>query len=198
MGGVRTSRTLCFFSTVARFAEQRKGSSRPVINDTAAMLIRRERPEDVAVVDAVTRAAFGRELEPSLLARLREDEGWLPKLSLVAVEAGELVGHVVCTRGFVNDARAVGLGPISVPPDRQRHGVGHALMHAVLGAAEATDEPLVALLGDPAFYHRFGFVNASEAGIASPDPAWGEHFQVRTLAARITGTFRYATLFTDL
>jgi putative acetyltransferase len=142
-------------------------------------------------VDAVARAAFGRELESSLLARLPADEGWLPELSLVAVEAGEVVGHVVCTRGFVGDVPAVGLGPISVSPDRQRRGVGHALMHAVLAAAEATGEPLVALLGDPTFYRRFGFIAASEAGIDSPDPAWGEHFQVRPLGAPVTGAFRY-------
>src|SRR3954452_9572311 len=162
------------------------------------MLIRRERPTDDVAVDAVTRAAFGRELEPALLARLREDEGWLPALSLVAVDAGDVVGHVVCSRGFVDSAPVVGLGPISVRPDRQRCGVGHALMHAVLAAAEATGEPLVALLGDPAFYGRFGFVPASEAGIDSPDLAWGEHFQVRTLGARVTGTFRYAAPFADL
>jgi putative acetyltransferase len=162
------------------------------------MLIRRERPEDVAVVDAVTRAAFGSELEPSLLARLRADEGWLPSLSLVAVEAGEVVGHVVCTRGFVDDTPAVGLGPISVRPDRQRAGIGHALMHAVLGAAEATGEPLVALLGEPAFYARFGFIPASEAGIESPERAWGDYFQVRTFGAPITGTFRYAAPFAEL
>jgi putative acetyltransferase len=162
------------------------------------MLIRRERRDDVAVVDAVTRAAFGRELEASLLARLRDDEGWLPKLSLVAVEGGEVVGHVVCTRGFVGDAPVAGLGPISVRPDRQRRGVGHALMHAVLAAAEATDEPVVALVGEPAFYRRFGFTAASEAGIGSPDPAWGEHFQVRTLGARVTGPFRYAAPFAEM
>jgi len=162
------------------------------------LLIRRERPEDAEVVDTVTRAAFGRELEPSLLARLRRDDGWLPELSLVAVESGEVVGHVVCTRGFVGDAPVVGLGPISVRPDHQRCGVGHALIHAVLGAAEATGEPLVALLGDPVFYRRFGFIPASEAGIDSPDRAWGEHFQIRTLGARVTGTFRYAATFADL
>ena len=162
------------------------------------MLIRREGPEDVAAVDTVTRAAFERDLEATLLTALRADDGWLPALSLVAVDAGEVVGHVVCTRGFVGDAPAVGLGPISVRPDRQRGGVGHALMHAVLAAAEATGERLVALVGDPAFYRRFGFVAASEAGIGAPDPAWGEHFQVRTLGAPLTGTFRYAAPFAEL
>ena len=103
---------------------------------------------------------------------------------------------MVCTRGFVDAAPVVGLGPISVRPDRQGRGVGHALMHAVLGAAEAAGEPLVALLG-ARFYRRFGFVPAAQVGIASPDPAWGEHCQVRTLGPPITGTFRYAAPFAD-
>ena len=49
------------------------------------------------------------------------------------------------------------LGPLSVRPDRQRQGVGSALMHAVLGAADALGERLVALLGSTAYYPRFGF-----------------------------------------
>ena len=54
-------------------------------------------------------------------------------------------------------------------------------MHAVLGAAEALDAPLVALLGNPGFYRRFGFVPSTDVGIEAPDPAWGVHFQVRPL-----------------
>ena len=168
------------------------------------MLIRRETPQDRAAVAAVTTAAFGDGLEPvetRLLARLREDEAWLPALSLVAIGEGEVVGHVVCTRGFVDAAPALGLGPISVRPDRQRRGVGQALMHAVLGAADAIGEPLVVLLGDPAFYGRFGFVPASELGIAAPDPGWGRHFQARALSscpAGLAGTFRYAAPFAEL
>ena len=132
--------------------------------DTEPVLIRRERPEDVGAVRAVVAAAFADPeaperlpVEVDLLDRLRTDPSWLPALSLVAVEAavdgvGEdlVVGHVVCTRGAVGGAPALGLGPLAVRPDRQGHGVGGALMHAVLGAAEATGEPLVALLGEPA------------------------------------------------
>jgi putative acetyltransferase len=101
----------------------------------------------------------------------------------------------------VGDFPALGLGPISVLPDRQGRGVGAALMHAVLAAAEATGEALVALLGDPAFYGRFGFVAASELGVAAPDPAWGRHFQGRALSplpAGVAGTFRYAAPFAEL
>jgi predicted N-acetyltransferase YhbS len=85
-----------------------------------------------------------------LVARLRADPCWLPALSLLAIAEDIVIGHVVCTRGHVDDAPALGLAPISVLPECQGRGVGHALMHAVLGAAEATDEPLVRLLGEPA------------------------------------------------
>jgi len=74
-------------------------------------------------------------------------------------------------------------------------------MHAVLAAAEALDEPLVALLGAPGYYGRFGFVPAAGEGIAAPDPRWGDHFQVRWLAAArgsLSGPFRYAAPFDEL
>jgi putative acetyltransferase len=176
------------------------------------VIIRRERPQDIPAIRAVTAAAFataahsappvepdGAPGEATLVGWLREDEGWIPQLSLVAEDpGGEVVGHVVCTRGSVDGARALGLGPVSVDPAHQRGGVGSALMHAVLGAADALDEPLVALLGDPAWYRRFGFRPASEVGVRSPEPAWGDLFLVRTLAAydpALTGNFRYAAPF---
>lgn len=171
------------------------------------MLIRRETPADIETVQAVTTAAFtdGRSTEPvetGLLARLRKDPGWLPGLSLVAqAPSGEVIGHVVCTRGLIGTTPVLGLGPISVLPDRQRAGAGSALMHTVIGAAEALDEPLIALLGDPAYYTRFGFAAGAVHHIDSPDPAWGRHFQVRPLSAHspdIRGTFRYAEPFNDL
>jgi putative acetyltransferase len=135
------------------------------------------------------------------VSRLRADPGWLPALSLVAVTNDAVIGHVVCTRGFVDDIPALGLGPISVLPDRRGGGVGHALMHSVLAAADASGEPLVALLGDPVFHKRFGFVAASKLGIAAPDPAWGNHFQARALSSAprgLTGTFRYTSPFAEL
>jgi putative acetyltransferase len=171
------------------------------------MLIRRETPQDVDATGAVTTAAFRprpdapEPAETALVSSLRQEDGWLPALSLVAVADDAVIGHVVCSRGFVDDTPALGLGPISVLPDRQGGGVGHALMHSVLGAADATDEPLVALLGDPAFYRRFGFVAASELGIVAPDPAWGRHFQARALSScppGLTGIFRYASSFAGL
>jgi putative acetyltransferase len=171
------------------------------------VVVRRETLEDRPTVDAVTSAAFSRPgsdqppPETVLIQALRRDAGWIEKLSLVAVRDERVVGHVVCTRGWVGELAALGLGPISVLPAYQRQGTGHALMHAIIGAAEAAGEPLIALLGDPHFYRRFGFVEASRLRIAAPDPGWGSHFQVRTLTdcpPSVTGAFRYAAPFADV
>lgn len=177
------------------------------------VLIRRELRDDIEATRAVTAAAFrsaahsappvepgGDPGEATLISWLRDDAGWIPELSLVAVEDCVVVGHVVATRAQVDDQSALGLGPLSVLPRRQRAGVGSALMHAVLGAADALDESLVGLLGDPAYYGRFGFVPAQSIGVIAPGPSWGDYFQVRTLScySGLTGRFSYAGPFDRL
>jgi putative acetyltransferase len=74
-------------------------------------------------------------------------------------------------------------------------------MHAILGAADALDEPVVVLLGHTDYYPRFGFEPASSYGIEPPDTAWGEHFQARPLSTYDTsmrGAFAYAQPFNEL
>jgi putative acetyltransferase len=166
------------------------------------VLIRREGPGDAAAIREITVAAFGRTAEATLVDELRESGAWLPALSLVAgsLVAGEsgVTGHVLCTRGHVGDAPVLALGPLSVRPDRQRSGVGSALMHAVLGAGDALGEPLVTLLGDPGYYGRFGFRLSEEYQISPPVAGWRAHFQVRALTGyrpAVRGTFRYAEPF---
>ncbi|MBU2666068.1 N-acetyltransferase [Actinoplanes bogorensis] len=174
------------------------------------MIVRRERPEDTDAIHAVTAAAFrglpyslppaepgGDPGEAMLVSWLRADPGWIPELSLVALEGDQVVGHVVATRAHLEGRPVLGLGPLSVLPGRQRTGVGSALVHTLLGAADALGEPLVALLGDPGYYGRFGFVPAQPLGIAAPDPAWGDNFQVRTLSRYDgqAGRFEYSEPF---
>lgn len=175
----------------------------------SGVAIRSERPDDVAAVRAVTIAAFrdaphsspsldaaGEPGEAALLDRLRTDPGWIPKYSLVAEEGREIVGHIVATRGFVDAAPALGLGPVSVAPGAQGHGVGSALVRALLSIAAARGETLVGLLGDPAFYRRFGFRPAADLGVEAPNAQWGDFFQARRLGeAAPRGRFRYAAPF---
>jgi putative acetyltransferase len=172
------------------------------------VIVRRERPGDVAAARAVHVAAFptpeGAEepVEARLLDELRQDEGWLDDLSLVAEVDGDVVGHVVCTRGTVGADRrpALGLGPIGVRPDHQGEGIGSALVHAVVAVAEARGETLVALVGSSDYYGRFGFEPAADHGVEAPAPNWGDHFQVRVLdlSAVVAGPFAYAEPFNRL
>lgn len=178
------------------------------------MLIRRESPADAAVIREITNAAFAPAppaaqdamgqptAEAWLVDELRASPAWRPALSLVAtIPGGDVIGHVLATRAHVGSAPVLALGPLTVRPDQQRRGAGSALMHAVLGAAEALGEPLVALLGDPGYYHRFGFRPGREYQITPPDPEWQPHFQVRTLTAcapSLRGPFAYAAPFSRL
>lgn len=163
----------------------------PGITSAGPVLIRREDTADIGAIRSITAAAFARAGQPPgedppevrLVGDLRASPAWLPALSLVAATpAGEVIGHVLCTRGQVGQVPVLALGPLTVRPDHQRRGVGSALMHAVLGAADALGEPLVALVGDPAYYSRFGFRPAADYQITPAEPQWGPYFQVRALA----------------
>jgi putative acetyltransferase len=180
------------------------------------VLIRREGAGDAEAIRAITAAAFARPgaagqrvagqrpagqrpAEVTLVDELRESEAWIPALSLVATAPdGDVTGHVLCTRGHVGDVPVLALGPLAVRPDRQRAGVGSALVHTVLGAGDALGEPLVALLGDPRYYSRFGFRLGGDYQITPPVDGWQPHFQVRLLSAyrpAVRGAFRYAEPF---
>ncbi|MDQ4020322.1 MAG: N-acetyltransferase [Actinomycetota bacterium] len=167
------------------------------------MLLRREH-RDQSAVRAVHNAAFGGgadTAEAQLVDDLRADGDVIAALSIVAVVHGDVVGHVICSRARIADRSSIGLGPLGVIPDCQRRGVGQALMHAVLAAADALDEPAVALLGDPGYYSRFGFVAGATLGVLPPVPEWAGHFQVRPLHSwddSRRGTFRYAPAFDRL
>jgi predicted N-acetyltransferase YhbS len=178
------------------------------------VIVRRERPADHAAVRALHEAAFRTDPvtgavragepvpEAQLVDELREDAGFLPYLSLVATDDGadgeDVVGHVIATRGWLEPfgTAVLGLGPLGVRPRDQGRGVGTVLVHALLAVAEAADERLVALLGSPGYYRRFGFVRSTDLGVVSPDPRWAEHFQARLLGGpSVQGTFRYAEPF---
>jgi putative acetyltransferase len=177
---------------------------------TTVIRVRRETAGDVAAIRRVHDLAFGaRDSVLSWEARLVEDlrggPSWIPALSMVAEIDGVVVGHVLATRGRLDAAgstravRALGLAPLGVVPDRQHLGIGTRLMYALLGAARALDHEIVCLLGDPAYYGRFGFVRSSTLGIAPPHPTWAAHFQALLLDPQAwdgtPGTFWYDPAF---
>ena len=128
--------------------------------------VREERAEDREAVRRVEEAAFGRPDEADIVDALRGDPAWA--CSLVALVGGEIVGHLLFSRGD----RAMTLGPLAVLPEHQRSGVGAALMREGLARI---DQPVV-LLGHPEYYTRFAFRPAAQLGITNQwgieDPAW--------------------------
>jgi len=168
--------------------------------------VRREEEGDHEAVARVIAEAFAREdpagfapLEVALVEALRCDAAWIPPLSLVAEVDGQVVGYALCTRATIADVAVLALGPIGVLPPYQRHGIGTQLMNAMIVAAGLHGEAVICLVGDPAFYGRFGFSPASRLGIDPPDPQWGDAFQALVALSTTApdGQFRYAAPFRE-
>jgi predicted N-acetyltransferase YhbS len=170
------------------------------------LVLRDEQPGDREALLALTAEAFaispvtglpvdGTPIEVGVLRELFECPEYIPALSIVAELGGEIVGHVISTRGWVGELELLGLGPISVHPHFQRQGIGSALMHESASRAEAAGEPGIALVGNPASYGRFGYVPSRSFGVEPPEPAWGDAFQLLPLSGwpdGVKGTFRYS------
>lgn len=159
--------------------------------------VRRAGPGDTAAIRAVHEAAFGRAAEAELVAALVA--GGEAVYSFVGVGDGTVVGHALLSRIRVGHDEALALAPVGVLPDVQGHGVGSAVVRAALGAATADGERLVLVLGDPAYYRRFGFTRADRHGIEVPDGWPAEHFQALLLGgAPPQGRPVYPPPFDDL
>jgi putative acetyltransferase len=128
------------------------------------VIIRDEKQADLDPIHDLVAAAFQRQDEAVLIDRLRSDSGCV--ISLVAVEGDEIVGHVLFSR-MTAPFRALGLGPVSVKPSRQRAGIGSLLIRTGLDRANDAGWQGVFVLGDPKFYGRFGFDSALARGFMS-------------------------------
>ena len=126
------------------------------------VLIRPETPADIPAIFTLTEAAFrtaahSAGTEQFIVDALRR--AGVLAVSLVAVAEGTVVGHVAVSPVTVSDGASgwYGLGPISVSPEHQRTGIGSQLMHAALQALRDRGGAGCLLVGDPAYYSRFGF-----------------------------------------
>jgi predicted N-acetyltransferase YhbS len=124
--------------------------------------IRPERLTDAAAISLVTTAAFATAThssgtEAQIVEGLRA-AGALT-VSLVATEGDEILGHVAFSPVAITDAQGdwYGLGPVSIRPDRQGRGFGQSLVRRGLQQIEALGAAGCVVLGDPAYYGRFGF-----------------------------------------
>lgn len=143
--------------------------------------VRAERPEDAGAIREVLTAAFDTDGEAELVAALRASDAWLPELSVVAERDGRVVAYALLSRITVDAHPALALGPVAVLPADQRRGLGTEVVREALRRARDGGERLVLVLGEPAYYARFGFVPAAPYGISSPWSSLGDAWQVLAL-----------------
>ena len=143
------------------------------------MKIRKENPSDAGAIEVVTVAAFQGAAHTShteqFIVRALRDSGQLA-VSLVADDDGSVIGHVAVSPVAISGGAEgwYGLGPISVVPERQGHGVGSELMGHALTELRKLGAAGCVVLGEPGYYSRFGF--KAEPSLVLPDVP-PEYFQ---------------------
>jgi len=166
---------------------------------STGIVIREAVAGDATGIDALLRAAFGGPAEADLVAALRTEGDKV--LELVAEADGEPAGGIFFSRLLVGDDPAafpaVALAPLAVTPGRLRAGIGSLLMERAHAILHERGERLSVVLGDAAYYERFGYRHARAAGFDSAYQcehlqalAWGE--------APTTGRLHYARAFAGL
>lgn len=142
------------------------------------MIVRESTSEDLAALETIYPAAFP---EEDLLPVVRSLEAGNAKvLSLVAEIDGAVIGHVaftICTAGHSGRQIAM-LAPLCVVPSHHKQGLGSALVKAGFDRLKAQSVTFILVLGDPAYYSRFGF--SKENGVQPPYPIpeeWAQAWQ---------------------
>ncbi len=143
------------------------------------LTIRESTQGDHGRILAVIEAAFGQDDEARLVKAMWAEDAMA--LDLVAEEDGEIVGH--CAFSLVTadpplKGAALGLAPLSVAPSRQKSGIGSALIDTGLDICKTRGASLMVVVGEPAYYARFGFRPGAEQNIAWGAMDAGEAFQI--------------------
>ena len=165
------------------------------------MEIREEQSEDFLAIGYVNDAAFGDMYESALVDRLRVSD--LKVASLVAVEYGEIVGHIMFSELEVTSfdgersIRAVALAPMAVAPTHQGLGIGTQLVEQGIETCIEIGIEAIIVLGHTHYYPRFGF--SAHLAECLESPFSGPEFMVLPLVHGIfddfTGTVSYPRVF---
>lgn len=170
------------------------------------MKFRTETPADASTIHALTDAAFANMPdaegdEAEFVLRMRQINVYIPELALVAETEDALIAHVMLTHLQVEASRLPSEEPlrvlllaiISVMPGLQHKGIGSNLLRHALEKARNLDYNAVMVLGDPAFYSRFGFRPSVEFGLRNANKFPAQYAQALELVpgtlANITGTY---------
>ena len=164
--------------------------------------IRPEQLEDIPSIHAVNEAAFGQPTEANLVDALRS--ACPDATSLVAVSDDQIIGHILFTPVTVSnnayEVKGMGLAPMAVLPDYQRQGIGSQLVESGLRILGRRNCPFVVVLGHTDYYPRFGFVPASQHGLACqwdgvPDGAFMVLVLDENIMSGVSGVAKYRDEF---
>ena len=140
--------------------------------------IRESLRSDIAAIESLYPEAFPDEDLLPVVRDLLHDPAIMT--SLVGLVETAVVGHAIFTYCGIgeSDVNAALLGPLAVAPKSQQRGIGSALVRAGLERMKGADVTVVCVLGDPAYYGRFGFVKDSLIEPPYPLPAeWSGAWQ---------------------
>jgi putative acetyltransferase len=160
--------------------------------------IRAATPRDRAAIRLVEEHAFGQQAEAGLVDALVANGDAV--VELVAVEEGQVVGHILFSRLYIaengQEFPAVALAPLAVEPSFHGSGIGGALIREGHLRLKQAGESLSIVLGDPAYYGRFGYAHGRAAGFDSEFQ--GDALQaVSWQAAPHAGRLVYASAFSN-
>ncbi|SFJ25555.1 Predicted N-acetyltransferase YhbS [Halobacillus dabanensis] len=172
------------------------------------MVIRQEQETEYQMIERVIIKAFENlersdQTEHKLVTKLRNTEGYIPELALVATEDGEIVGHILLTKIQINNGThsvtSLALAPVSVLPREQNKGIGKKLVQKGLQHAKQLGFPSVIVLGHPDYYVKFGFAKASSFDIHAPFEVPDEAFMALELEKgaleKVSGIVDYPPAF---
>src|SRR5690349_3682644 len=155
-----------------------------------SLIFRATKKEEYRETEIVIREAFWDLFRPGcdehlMVHQVRNSSDYLPDLDYVAVEDDQIIGHILYSKSKVigdsGEQDLICFGPVGVLPTYQNRGVGSQLIIETLNIAKRKGYLGVGIWGNPAYYHRFGFVNAERFGITTSDGSNFDAFMILEL-----------------
>ena len=154
------------------------------------MIIKTINLEDYKEVAELIRESFsqsehGYGNEAELVDKIRNEEGYIKDLEIVAFEDGKITGHGLLSEvSIVNQSQSfkgLVLAPLDLLPAYQGKGIGAAILLELEKRAKILDYSFISILGHESYYPRFGYVPASQYQIQAPFEVPNENFMIKEL-----------------
>lgn len=144
-------------------------------------------PHHHTAIEALLNVSFGADRLGKTSYRFRRNVDAIAQLNLVAHHGPRLVGTIAYWPVEIgeNAVPALLMGPLAVEPSLRGHGIGVTLIRRTLAKAARAGHRTVILVGDAAYYSRFGFIDAASRAIRMAGEA--DRLMVKFLAPEPRG-----------